>query len=599
MEKKLEKNKLLKKAFLLMYPSSLLLAFISQIEEFLDALLAGGRLGDDAIAAVSIGWPGIAVILAVCAIFSLGVSLLLSINIGRGNKEESNRLYSIGMVTITTIVAIIGIIIFFVPGPMVKLFSGGATGDILTLAEIYARSYGFVIPLFFIEVILSQVLAIYGYNKEVAIINVLGIPVNVVFSILGLKWFGAINEMYAIAGLVFGYFVSTLFEDLGLLFIKFRKQIKLKIVTFTVKLKELLEIIKYGFSGGINFAIDAAICAIINLLLVRYIGEEALGFYTIVESIILLARAAAEAGGNAGAPLFGLLFGARDKNGTISAVKKSISVSLICTILWCLLIYAFLPVIIPFFSEEINPYTYNVVSRGVTICLLLIPGYLIIKCLASYYQAIGNFKRTLILTVIPDSIIFPWLMFILLAGFNLGYDAVWISYGGCYLIFLALIYLYYILNKGKLKWPIDKMLLIDNSFKEDVVFDFSTTSETNQKNSIISEKVIEFLKQEKYSDRIANMCGLCLEELNADFMEHIKNSKKDVNIEKEVMDIKLISDKGNLTLIIRNIARPYNPLDFTFNKNDFSKLGIVMIQKFAKKIEYSYVYKMNVITIEI
>lgn len=599
MEKKLEKNKLLSKAFSLMYPSSLLLAFISQIEEFLDALLAGGRLGEDAIAAVSIGWPGIAVVSAVCAIFSLGISLLLSINIGRGNKEESNRLYSIGVVTITIIVAIIGIIIFLFPGPMVKLFSGGATGNIISLAEIYARSYGFVIPLFFLEVILSQVLAIYGYNKEVAIINVLGIPINVIFSIWGLKWFGAINEMYAIAGLVFGYFVSTLFEDLGLLFVKYRKQIKLKVVTFSVKIKELVEIIKYGFSGGINFGIDAAICAIINLLLVRYIGAEALGFYTIVESIILLARAAAEAGGNAGAPLFGLLFGARDKNGTISAVKKSISVSLVCTILWCLIIYLLLPIIIPFFSDEINSYIYNIVSHGVTICLLLIPGYLIIKCLGSYYQAIGNFKRTLILTVIPDSVVFPLLMFILLAVFNLGYDAVWISYGGCYLIFLVLIYFIYILNKKRFRWPIDEILLINNSFKENVVFDFSTTSETNQKNSVISQKVIEFLKQEKYSDRIANMCGLCLEELNADFMEHIKHSQKDVNIEKEIMDIKLISDKGKLTLIIRNIARPYNPLDFTFSKDDFSKLGIVMLQKFAKKIEYSYVYKMNVITIEI
>ena len=82
------------------------------------------------------------------------------------------------------------------------------------------------------------------------------------------------------------------------------------------------------------------------------------------------------------------------------------------------------------------------------------------------------------------------------------------------------------------------------------------------KLTIDGKEVVNFLKEQKYSDRIANMCGLCIEELNADFMKHINNSKKDKKLAKEVMDIKLISNKGKLHMIIRNIARPYNPLDF-------------------------------------
>ena len=45
--------------------------------------------------------------------------------------------------------------------------------------------------------------------------------------------------------------------------------------------------------------------------------------------------------------------------------------------------------------------------------------------------------------------------------------------------------------------------------------------------------------------------------------------------------------------------KPYNPLDFDYNDKTFTKIGVRMVQKISKNIDYSYAYKMNIITLDL
>lgn len=65
------------------------------------------------------------------------------------------------------------------------------------------------------------------------------------------------------------------------------------------------------------------------------------------------------------------------------------------------------------------------------------------------------------------------------------------------------------------------------------------------------------------------------------------------------MDIKLFSDVDYLRVIIRNSSEPYNPLDFDYETENLSKIGVKLAKQMAKNIEYTYVYQMNIITIDI
>jgi hypothetical protein len=54
-----------------------------------------------------------------------------------------------------------------------------------------------------------------------------------------------------------------------------------------------------------------------------------------------------------------------------------------------------------------------------------------------------------------------------------------------------------------------------------------------------------------------------------------------------------------LRTIIRNESAAYNPLDFELDNESFRKMGVKLAQKLAHSINYSYVYKMNIVTIDI
>lgn len=144
----------------------------------------------------------------------------------------------------------------------------------------------------------------------------------------------------------------------------------------------------------------------------------------------------------------------------------------------------------------------------------------------------------------------------------------------------------------------DKLLQYEADIKDNVpVLDISIHY-SNSDVSGISERVHGFLKGEGASDRTAYICALCIEELAADMVGHTLAAAK-AGSSSELMDIKLFSDPESFKIVLRNIAKPYNPLDFEYDNGTFAKIGTFMAQELAGNITYNYVYKMNIIDIEI
>ena len=89
-----------------------------------------------------------------------------------------------------------------------------------------------------------------------------------------------------------------------------------------------------------------------------------------------------------------------------------------------------------------------------------------------------------------------------------------------------------------------------------------------------------------------------MEEISADYLEH---RRKTGNIDQTgFMDIKAFRDSDKIEIILRNYDKPYDPLIIEREENgedDFSKIGIVMTQKIASEILYSYAYHLNVVSV--
>ena len=83
----------------------------------------------------------------------------------------------------------------------------------------------------------------------------------------------------------------------------------------------------------------------------------------------------------------------------------------------------------------------------------------------------------------------------------------------------------------------------------------------------------------------------------ADFVAHSQITEEKIRRGGKFTDVKLFSDEDAFRIIIRNAAKQYDPLDFEYDDESFSKIGIKMAQKLADRIDYCYVYKMNIVTI--
>ena len=94
---------------------------------------------------------------------------------------------------------------------------------------------------------------------------------------------------------------------------------------------------------------------------------------------------------------------------------------------------------------------------------------------------------------------------------------------------------------------------------------------------------------------IAYKAALCTEEIAADYIEH-RNKAKKAN-DKAYMDIKVFREEGKIRIFLRNYDEPYNPLVFERGEENYSKIGVTMVQKICIDISFSYAYHLNVVSI--
>jgi len=216
--------------------------------------------------------------------------------------------------------------------------------------------------------------------------------------------------------------------------------------------------------------------------------------------------------------------------------------------------------------------------------------------MTQFFESTEKAGMGIIYSVAPDSVIYPIILVPLLS--RLGYTGIWLAYGCNYIIFLVLLFLFRSIKNKSFTFSIDRLLCLEENIRDNVpMLDISINSD-NKTAAGVSERVQAFLSGEGLSEELAYKTALCLEEITADFVEHtcLETGKTDT---KEIMDMKIFSDSDGMRIMIRNAAEPYNPLDFECSEDALEKIGIKMVQKMSKSIDYSYAYKMNIITIDL
>lgn len=277
--------------------------------------------GDLALTGLGLCFPVLMIVTAFAQLIGGGGAPLVAIHMGRGEKEEAEKILGSGVAMLTAIALVITIVLLFATEPVLRLF--GASDQTLPFAQDYLEIYivGTIFVLFSLG--LNPFITTQGFSKDAmktvligAVCNIILDPIFIFGFDMGVK--GAALATILSQGISAVWVVLFLTGKKSMLHIK-REYLK-------IDLKILLPVMALGISPFIMSATESAINIAFNMSLSRFGGDVAVGAMTILASIMQLQMMPVQGLSQGAQPIMSYNYGA----GNIDRVKKASGLLFLC-----------------------------------------------------------------------------------------------------------------------------------------------------------------------------------------------------------------------------------------------------------------------------
>jgi putative MATE family efflux protein len=390
-------------------------AVVMSIYSFVDTIAVGQYEGPNGSAVMAVVNPLYGVIVFFAILCGIGGSVLMSNAKGIGNTEKGNTLFTIALITMSLLTAILWIVFVFFARNIFSLF--GADAHLMPLVMSYAKWIIGFCPIF----LFSIFLACFIRNDGNPALVMRAIISGAVFNIFG-DWFLVFPLGMGMSGAGLATVIGTAIQTVILCTHFFTKRCNLKLV----KPKKLLSSVKQIMATGIASAFldlaNVVLSSILNNTIMRYGGTSALAVFGVAATVSSLFQALFSGVGQAIQPIVSTNFGA----GKIVRIHKTftmaiITISIMGAVFTCLGL---------FFPNSIVRLLMNATPEILEITPRIIRTYFLlflcmgINVFATYYlQSILKTKESLIISFLRGIIISGTLLITLPLVFGL--NGVW------------------------------------------------------------------------------------------------------------------------------------------------------------------------------
>lgn len=277
--------------------------------------------GDLALTGLGLCFPVLMIVTAFAQLIGGGGAPLVAIHMGRGEKEEAERILGSGVAMLTAIALLITVGLLLTTEPVLCLF--GASDQTLPFAQDYLEIYvlGTIFVLFSLG--LNPFITTQGFSKDAmktvligAVCNIILDPIFIFGLGMGVK--GAALATILSQGISAAWVVLFLTGKKSMLHIK-RQYLK-------IDFKILMPVMALGVSPFIMSATESAINVAFNMSLSEFGGDVAVGAMTILCSIMQLQMMPVQGLSQGAQPIMSYNYGA----GNIDRVKKASGLLFVC-----------------------------------------------------------------------------------------------------------------------------------------------------------------------------------------------------------------------------------------------------------------------------
>ncbi|MBP2656887.1 MAG: mepA [Firmicutes bacterium] len=391
---------------------------VNALYNVVDSIFVGHGVGEIGLAAVTIAFPLMIILMAVGMFVGAGASALVSIRLGEQKLAEAEQILGNALMLIIVLVILsTGTALWFLDPLLIKL---GATPDVLP----YTHD--------FMSVILwGSVFLHIGFGLN-GIIQAQGDPRTALKTMLISALLNIILNPLFIFGLHLGIKGSALATVIAqavaaswvlLYFSRGLGTLKLRVKNLVLRWRIILGIAKIGVSIFLMQISNSVVMLLINNSLIVYGGAVAVASFGIINRITMLLLMPVLGITQGAQPIIGYNFGARQYERVVQSLKIALTVATGICIGGFILVQVFAAEVILLFNG--GPEMVKVGTDGLRTFLLMLPLISLPTVGGNYFQAVGKAGYSIVLNLLRQVILLIPLVLLLPRFFGL--QGVWMA----------------------------------------------------------------------------------------------------------------------------------------------------------------------------
>ncbi len=571
--------------FIKLLPVQIFLVITSGISDTVNGLLIGNCLKSSSMVALCMSAPLSAFLGSVASIISSGAGILCGQYMGRGETDKVEKVFSVSVIMSFVSGSILTVLCFLFATPIAQLL--GAKGELIAETATYIRGTSFgILPLLMIPCLMSF---LQMCNRSM--ISLLATILLAVFNTL----FGLLNANVFHGGL-FGFaLVGSLSKILSVAFIIFyflshRDMIRFNPKTFDFNTaKEILIIGSPSSLAGILYSIRNVF---INSSASAIGGNPAVNALGILGSCDVFFDCFNVGVGNSLTMLASVFIGERDSRSLKELMKIAFAIGMAFCAMKLIVAKLFGADIAMLFGAQGEAVDFG--KQLLFYYCLCAPFNILTLIFMGTYQSLGRAAYCNLLYPV-NCIITPFICCMFLAK-AIGIRGVWMCYMLAEIVTLICMFIYASNKKKGIVKNVDDMLFLDHNFDTENKLTFSI--DQIEEVVDVSRKIQDFCKENGIDKKRAMLSGLCMEEMAGNIVEHgfTKDNKN------HLIDVFACVENNEVLLRLRDNCIPFDPhsrLEMYDKKDPAKNIGIRMVSRIAREMNYQTTFGMNVLSIRL
>ena len=555
----------------------IMMSLALQLGNIVDTIFVSNLIGVEAMSAVTMSLPVETIVQLTSYCLGIGGSIAVGNMLGRRDKEGASKLFSVTFLVTLLVGLVFSVCAFPLAGPIARLLVPGG-GTLTDYTGDYIRVSMLGAPVIGIGLMMVNYLGVENHPELASTYLILANVINLILDYIFLR-FTPLGITGASLSTVLGFLLAMF------VFLFYIRSDKRNIRFVRLKAKDF-GILKEAVVTGVPMLVFMAtnfIKAIgLNTIIINQIGEEGMAVFTVCDNVLLIVEMLT--GGIIGVipNVAGVLFGEKDYVGIRVLCNKMLKYSYIVLAVIFAVIMAFTEQITILFGSGGGELGRQMVNALRIFAICVIP-YLWNKFIVSYYETIEETAIASFVTFLENAVVVLPATF---AGIlvwkqidGIGIDGIAIGFVATEFITVIAAWIF-----RKIKHKNSSFYIVPDK-NPGTNLDFSIKS-TMEEAQTVPVRIMEFCKENGVSGNKANLAAVCAEEMTVNI---IKFGGKTSNW----IDINICLEGDLCRLRIRDNGVNFNPLEYSYDSEEFDIHGIELVKKISKSMDYIRAIDMN------